>query len=165
MYCDFTIFFLFQKGINSGSIIPLANNTTRPASRVTSPLNVGRELENFAEKLDVPGERRMSNYACLQDMIGKIQDNIANNEEFVHEKFNCLDCSIEHKLQTVHEKFNSKFNSLEHKLQSVHEKLNNLENMQVFWHQNFENLLQKLIDEKLAIVKNQITGPENHSEV
>ena len=140
------IFFLL-KGINSGSIIPLANNTTRPASRVTSPLNVGRELENFAEKLDVPGERRMSNYACLQDMIGKIQDNIANNEEFVHEKFNCLDCSIEHKLQ------------------NVHEKLNNLERMQVALHQNIENLLQKLIDEKLAIVKNQITGPENHSEV
>ena len=140
------IFFLL-KGINSGSIIPLANNTTRPASRVTSPLNVGRELENFAEKLDVPGERRMSNYACLQDMIGKIQDNITNNEEFVHEKFNCLDCSIEHKLQ------------------NVHVKLNNLERMQVALHQNIENLLQKLIDEKLAIVKNQITGPENHSEV
>ena len=140
------IFFLL-KGINSGSIIPLANNTTRPASRVTSPLNVGKELENFAEKLDVPGERRMSNYACLQDMIGKIQDNITNNEEFVHEKFNCLDCSIEHKLQ------------------NVHEKLNNLERMQVALHQNIENLLQKLIDEKLAIVKKQSTGPENHSEV
>ena len=118
-------------------------NTTRPASRVTSPLNVGRELENFAEKLDVPGERRMSNYACLQDMIGKIQDNITNNEEFAHEKFNYL----------------------EHKLQNVHENLNNLERMQVVWHQNIENLLQKLIDEKLAIEKNQSTGPENHSEV
>ena len=139
-------FFLFQKGINSGSIIPLANNTTRPASRVTSPLNVGRELENCAEKFYVPGERRMSNFD-LSNMIGKIQDNITNNEEFVHEKFNCLDCSIEHKLQ------------------NVHEKLNNLERMQVALHQNIDNLLQKLIDEKLAIVKNQITGPENHSEV
>ena len=149
------IFFLL-KGINSGSIIPLANNTTRPASRVTSPLNVGRELENFAEKLDVPGERRMSNFD-LSNMIGKIQDDITNNEEFAHEKFNHL----EHKLHSVHEKFNY----LEHKLQNVHEKLNNLENMQVTWHQNIENLLQKLIDEKLAIVKNQSTGPENHSEV
>ena len=135
-------FFLFQKGINSGSIIPLANNTTRPASRVTSPLNVGRELENCAEKFYVPGERRMSNFD-LSNMIGKIQDNITNNEEFAHEKFNYL----------------------EHKLQNVHEKLNNLENMQVTWHQNIENLLQKLIDEKLAIEKNQSTGPENHSEV
>ena len=141
MYCDFTNFFLL-KGINSGSIIPLANNTTRPASRVTSPLNVGRELENFAEKFYVPGERRMSNFD-LSNMIGKIQDDITNNEEFAHEKFNYL----------------------EHKLQNVHEKLNNLENMQVTWHQNIENLLQKLIDEKLAIVKNQSTGPENHSEV
>ena len=153
MYCDFTNFFL-QKGINSGSIIPLANNTTRPASRVTSPLNVGRELENFAEKLDVPGERRMSNYACLQDMIGKIQDNITNNEmeqkEFVHEKFNYL----EHKVQNVHEKLNN----LEMEL---HEKFNRLENI--------ENLLQKLIEEKLSIVKstkeNQNAGPENDSEV
>ena len=146
MYCDFTIFFLFQKGINSGSIIPLANNTTRPASRVTSPLNVGRELENFAEKFYVPGERRMSNFD-LSNMIGKIQDDITNNEEFAHEKFNYL----------------------EHKLQNVHEKLNNLEKMQVVWHQNIENLLQKLMDEKLAIVKstkeNQSTVPENDSEV
>ena len=80
-----------------------------------------------------------------------IKDNITKNEDLVHEKFNCLDCSIELKLQ------------------NVHEKLNNLERMQVALHQNIENLLQKLIDEKLAIVKstkeNQSTVPENDSEV
>ena len=153
MYCDFTNFFLFQKGINSGSIIPLANNSTRPASRVTSPLNVGRELENCAEKFYVPGERRMSNFD-LSNMIGKIQDNITNNEmeqkEFVHEKFNYL----EHKVQNVHEKLNN----LEMEL---HEKFSRLENI--------ENLLQKLIEEKLSIVKstkeNQSVVPENDSEV
>ena len=137
-----------MKGINSGSKIPSANNTTRPASRVTSPLNVRRELENFAENLHVPGERRMSNYACLQDMIGKIQDNGTEQKEFVHEKFNYL----------------------EHKVQNVHEKLNNLEKMQVTWHQNIENLLQKLIDEKVSIVNstkenNRSAGPGNDSEV